>query len=67
MFTIIEDGKRTELDHMLKICSELGFSHVPMEERGFNLPTIYPNVEALLSRAEGEYPYGGRKGGEIFT
>ena len=30
-----------------------------------DLPTKYPTVEALLERADGEYPNGGRKEGIV--
>lgn len=30
-----------------------------------DLPSKYPTVEALLERADGEYPHGGRKEGIV--
>ena len=65
VFTIREDGKRVGLDRMLEICEELGLDHVPIEERGYDLPAMYPTVEALLERADGEYPKGGKKEGIV--
>lgn len=65
MFTIRENGKRVGLDRMLFICQELGLEHVPIEEQGIDLPSKYPTVEAMLERADGEYPNGGRKEGIV--
>ena len=39
--------------------------HVPIEEIGVDLPAKYPTVEALLARADGEYPNGGKKEGIV--
>ena len=38
---------------------------VPIEEVGENLPEKYPTVEALLERADGNYPNGGKKEGIV--
>jgi hypothetical protein len=38
---------------------------VPVEEIGTDLPSKYPTVEALLERADGEYPKGGKKEGIV--
>lgn len=65
VFTIIEDGKRVGLNRMLEICKELEFTTVPIEEVGSDLPSKYPTVEALLERADGEYPKGGKKEGIV--
>ena len=65
VFTIRENGKRVGLDRMLAICEELGLTTVPIEEKGNDLPSKYPTVEALLERADGEYPKGGRKEGIV--
>ena len=65
VFTVRENGKRVGLDRMLEVCECLGVEHVPIEERGVDLPDKYPNVEALLERAEGEYPKGGKKEGIV--
>ena len=43
----------------------LQVEHVPIEETGFDLPSKYPTVEALLERADGEYPKGGKKEGIV--
>ena len=40
-------------------------STVPIEEVGNGLPSKYPTVEALLERADGEYPKGGKKEGIV--
>ena len=65
VFTIRENGKRVGLKRMLEICNELKLDTVPIEEVGFNLPSKYPTVEALLQRADGEYPKGGKKEGIV--
>ncbi|MBR1798123.1 MAG: 2'-5' RNA ligase [Clostridiales bacterium] len=65
VFTIREEGKRVGLDRMLEICSALELEHVPIEEVDTDLPTKYPTVEALLERADGEYPRGGKKEGIV--
>ncbi len=65
VFTVRENGKRVGLDRMLEISDALGFDHVPIEERGFDLPSKYPTVEDLLERADGEYPKGGKKEGIV--
>lgn len=63
VFTVRENGKRVGLQRMLQICTALGMETVPIEEIGMDLPTKYPTVEALLARADGEYPKGGWKEG----
>ena len=65
VFTIMLDGKRIGLDEMLEICEETGLDHVPIEETGIDLPSRYVTVEALLARADGEYPRGGKKEGIV--
>ena len=65
VFTIRENGKRVGLRRMLEICDLLGLEHVPIEEVGTDLPSKYPTVEALLARADGDYPKGGKKEGIV--
>ena len=65
VFTVRENGKRVGLRRMLAVCGKLGMDHVPVEEVGTDLPSRYPTVEALLERADGEYPNGGRKEGIV--
>ena len=65
VFTIRENGKRVGLQKLLAVCEALGLEHVPIEEVGTDLPSKYPTVEALLARADGEYPKGGRKEGIV--
>jgi len=65
VFTVRENGKRVGLDRMLEICEALGLDHVPIEERGMDLPAKYPTVDALLERADGDYPRGGKKEGIV--
>ncbi len=65
VFTVMENGQRVGLRRMLEVCGALGLTTVPIEETGTDLPAKYPTVEALLQRAEGEYPNGGRKEGIV--
>ena len=65
VFTVRENGKRVGLKRMLEICTVLGMEHVPIEEIGTDLPSKYPTVEALLERADGDYPNGGKKEGIV--
>lgn len=67
VFTIRENGKRVGLKRMLQICEALDITPVPIEEVGTDLPSKYPTVEALLSRADGEYPNGGKKEGTFLS
>lgn len=65
VFTVRENGKRVGLKRMLEVCDALGMTHVPIEEIDQDLPSVYPTVEALLERADGEYPKGGKKEGIV--
>lgn len=65
VFTIMENGKRVGLERMLEICKELEFTTVPIEEIDTDLPAKYPTIEALLERADGNYPNGGKKEGIV--
>ena len=65
MFTIRVDGKRQGLKQMQEICEDIGLQIVPIEEIGMDLPSKYPTVEALLERADGEYPKDGKKEGIV--
>jgi RNA ligase (TIGR02306 family) len=65
VFTIRENGKRVGLNRMLELCKMLDFVHVPIEEVDVDLPSKYPTVEALLERADWEYPNGGKKEGIV--
>ena len=65
VFTIRLEGKRVGLKKMHEICETLGLQMVPVEELGTDLPSKYPTVEALLERADGEYPKGGKKEGIV--
>ena len=65
MFTIRENGKRVGMERTREICRACGFDMVPIEEVGTDLPSKYPTVEALLERADGEYPNGGKKEGIV--
>lgn len=65
VFTVRVDGKRAGLNTMLDICKALQLTTVPIEEVGMNLDEKYPTVEALLERADGNYPNGGKKEGIV--
>ena len=65
VFTVRENGERVGLRRMLEVCEALGFNTVPIEEVDTDLPAKYPTVEALLDRADGEYPNGGKKEGIV--
>ena len=66
VFTIMENGLRIGLDRMMLVCEALGgIPTVPIEEIDKDLPSKYPTVEALLARADGEYPNGGKKEGVV--
>lgn len=65
VFTLIINGKRCGLDTLNRFVTETGLKMVMLEETGVDLPSKYPTVEALLERAEGEYPNGGKKEGIV--
>ena len=65
VFTVIINEQRVRLDQMLGLCELLGMAHVPIEETGSNLSAKFPDVDAILKRAEGEYPNGGKKEGIV--
>ena len=65
VFTVRENGKRVGLQRMLEGCADLGLETVPIEETGTDLPAKYRTVEALLERADGNYPKGGKKEGIV--
>ena len=65
VFTIRENGRRVGLNRMQEICKALNMTTVPIEEVDTDLPSKYPTVEALLERADGNYPNGGKKEGIV--
>ena len=65
VFTIRIDGKRVGLKKMQDVCGTMDLQMVPVVEVGTDLPSKYPTVEALLERADGEYPKGGKKEGIV--
>ena len=65
VFTVRENGKRVGLKRMQDVCRALQLETVPIEEVGMDLPSRYPTVEALLERADGNYPNGGKKEGIV--
>lgn len=65
VFTVRENGKRVGLKRMTEVCKAIGLDMVPIEEIETDLPSKYPTVEALLERADGDYPRGGKKEGIV--
>lgn len=65
VFTVRVNGKRVGLNEMKEICEKLELTMVPVEEVGTDLPSKYPTVEALLARADSDYPKGGKKEGIV--
>jgi len=65
VFTVMKNGRRVGLKEMVKVCELLGCEHVPIEEVGRCLSSLYPNVDSLLERADGDYPNGGKKEGIV--
>lgn len=65
VFTVRVDGKRIGLREMQTVCADLELKTVPIEEIDVDLPSKYPTVDAILARADGEYPNGGKKEGIV--
>lgn len=65
VFTIRENGERVGLNRMLEICSIIGCTSVPIEAKGKNLQSVYPTIDSLLKRADGNYHTGNRKEGIV--
>ncbi len=65
VFTVRIDGHRVGLEKMKEVVAAIDAPLVPIEETGMDLPAIYPTVEALLQRADGQYPNGGPKEGIV--
>ena len=65
VFTIIVNGKRVSATELINSCESMNIPTVPFEEVDYDLPSKYPTVEALLARAEGQYPKGGPKEGIV--
>lgn len=65
VFTVYIDGRRASLVDTQECCRAVGLDMVPLEEVGTDLPSMYPDTEALLKRAEGQYPNGGAKEGIV--
>ena len=65
VFTVMIDGKRVGLAEMRNVAADIGAPTVPIEEVGHDLPYVYSTVDALLSRAEGDYMNGGPKEGIV--
>ena len=52
VFTVNENSRRTSMKEMVAIAEQLGFKTVPIEETGVDLPSVYPDEKALLTRCE---------------
>ena len=65
VFTIMEDGERIPMDKLMFAAACMNMDLVPIEEVGVDLPSVYPTVEAILERADGQYPNGGPKEGIV--
>lgn len=65
VFNVRVNGKRVGLTELQNVCGALDMLTVSIEEVGYDLPSRYPTVEALLERADGEYPNGGKKEGIV--
>ena len=65
VFDVRVNGQRVPLDDMLRAVERFNLTPVPIEERGKRLSERYPTIEALLERADGEYPSGGKKEGIV--
>lgn len=65
VFTIIVNGQRVNMYKMVDACQSMNIPTVPIEEIDNDLPSKYPTVEALLARADGQYPNGGPKEGVV--
>ena len=65
IFTVIINGNRMGIDHLMTAATFLQVKPVPVEEIETDLPSHYPTVEVLLERADGEYENGGKKEGIV--
>lgn len=65
VFDIRINEKRLHMLDFLSLAKTFGLTTVPIEEVAVNLPAHYPTIEALLARADGEYPNGGKKEGIV--
>ena len=50
-FTANVDGRRLSRDDLDSLCALLEVAPVAVEEKGFDLPSVYPTIDALLARA----------------
>lgn len=65
VFTVTVDGQRLGLDEIKWFCETLGCDMVPVEEIGTGFSSKYPDIDAVLERAKGDYPNGGPKEGIV--
>lgn len=65
VFDIRIDEHRLHFVNFLSVAKELGITTVPIEEVADDFINHYPTVDALLERADGLYPNGGKKEGIV--
>lgn len=65
IFTVNYGERRANFEEVAAVAEALGFPTVPLEETGVDLPGKYKDVNALLERARGNYPNGGKKEGIV--
>lgn len=65
IFTVNYGERRANFEEVAAVAEALGFPTVPLEETGTDLPGKYKDVDALLERARGNYPNGGKKEGIV--
>lgn len=65
IFTVNAGNIRLWIDDVINVADFIECPTVPIEEYGVSLPDVYPTVDALLERAHGSYPNGGKKEGIV--
>ena len=65
VFTVNVNHKRIGLFDSQAIADMIDAKFVPIEEIGVDLQNMYPDEEAILARAQGQYPNGGAKEGIV--
>lgn len=65
VFTVNVNHKRIGLFDSQAIADMIDAKFVPIEEIGVDLQIMYPDEEAILARAQGQYPNGGAKEGIV--
>ena len=65
VFNVIVNGKRASMRTMIAVSDALGLKTVPIEEVDYDLPSKYPNDDALQARSDGKYINGKQKEGIV--